>query len=239
MRPKDGHDRVPETVVHRALASPARSALLTLLRDHPTPMSVQEIADALTLHANTVRNHLVILENARLVISTRAPARGPGRPRHLYAARDDATATPVGPVVSGVSGDGYRLLAEVLVDRAHDDHPATAKDVEAAAVAWGAARVSRPGTPTSPQETVTRLQAELERLGFASSPVGDPTDGAELVADGCPFGDLARRHPEVACAAHRGVTRGVLAALGGGLALDHLDADPATQRCRTRLRSAA
>jgi iodotyrosine deiodinase len=70
--------------IHRALGDESRLRIVALLRDESRPFDVREIATAVALHPNTVRDHLNVLLDAGL-ISTRAERRGrAGRPRVLY-----------------------------------------------------------------------------------------------------------------------------------------------------------
>lgn len=224
-------EEVPDTVVHRALSSPTRSRVLHLLRSAEAPMSAQELATALDLHPNTVRSHLGILQNARLVASSRQGSGRRGRPRHLFEAVDeDGDGTG--------SDEAYQLLATVLADRVRGDHPDAEHVVEQAAVAWSH-RLIEPGEePANAAATADRLSDLLRLLGFVTRLDGDVGAGAELIVESCPFAEVARTHPEVACSFHRGLIQGVLTALGGHLRLLHLEADPRTHRCRAAVRSA-
>jgi len=224
-------DGVPDTVVHRALSSPTRSQVLHLLRSAEGPMSAQELATALDLHPNTVRSHLGILENAQLVASSREGSGRRGRPRHLFAAVDED-----GGAAS--SDEAYQLLATVLADRVRADHPDAEHVVEQAAVAW-CHRLIEPGEePANAAAAADRLLELLRLLGFVTQLDGDVGAGSELIVERCPFAQVARTYPEVACSFHRGLTRGVLTALGGHLRLLRLEADPRTRRCRAAVRSA-
>jgi iodotyrosine deiodinase len=70
--------------VHRALGDESRLRIVALLRDEPRPFDVREIATAVALHPNTVRDHLNVLLEAGLV-KTHPEKRGrTGRPRVLY-----------------------------------------------------------------------------------------------------------------------------------------------------------
>ena len=225
---------VPETVVHRALASPARARVLELLRAADAPMSVQELADAVDLHPNTARNHLAILENAQLVGSEPRRTAGPGRPHLVYAAR---AAHP--PGVGSPDAGAVRLLTDLLAARVRTDHPDTERVVEDAAVALGLRLVAEEEPPCDEREVLGRLVASLAELGFDPRLEGDLVRGVDVVVERCPFASIARDHPQVACSFHRGLTRGVLDGLGERLELQVFAADPATGHCRASLRRTA
>jgi iodotyrosine deiodinase len=72
--------------VHRALGDESRLRIVGLLASEGRPFDVREIASAVALHPNTVRDHLNVLLDAGLV-KTRAEKRArAGRPRVLYEA---------------------------------------------------------------------------------------------------------------------------------------------------------
>src|SRR5664279_996073 len=71
---------------HRVLAGISRSRLLTVLGRSVRPMGVRELAEAVDLHPNTVRQHLDQLVEAGLAVRDTAPSVGRGRPALRYAA---------------------------------------------------------------------------------------------------------------------------------------------------------
>ncbi len=74
----------PPLAIHRALGDESRLRIVALLRREARPVDVREIATAVALHPNTVRDHLNVLLEAGLV-TTRAEKRDrAGRPRVLY-----------------------------------------------------------------------------------------------------------------------------------------------------------
>ncbi|WP_371478055.1 helix-turn-helix transcriptional regulator [Kitasatospora sp. NBC_00315] len=192
--------------VHKALAAPARRALLATLTEAPGPLDVGQLGEALELHVTTVRHHLTALVEAGLVEVRREPAAGRGRPRLRYAAapeREQLTA--------------YRRLVEVLALGYGAGAQERSARAEEAGRRWGAGSAGEPGTgaepgigagtgaepgPASGRELARRVLAEAEGWGFA--PESTP-DGAEVRLHSCPFLANAERHPEVVCAVHRGL----------------------------------
>jgi predicted ArsR family transcriptional regulator len=230
--PSSDTPQIADAIVHRALASPTREHLLELLRSTAEQLDVQELALEVGLHPNTVRSHLAILENAGLIVSSRVPSSGPGRPRHVYRATGHREARRDG-------SEGYRLLATVLADRLRSAGPSASDAVEDAATDWGTQMVDAADGELTADEAAARLVQLLARLGFGSHLDGKLADGAVLHVIDCPFSEVARTHPEVACAVHRGLTRGLLRALGDSVELLHMVADPDTRRCRATLRSSS
>lgn len=231
-------DPALETVVHRALASPTRSRLLAELRAAGRPMSAQELGSVTGLHANTVRTHLAILENARLVVGSREGGGRRGRPRHLFAASD---AVPSGD-------EAYRALAAVLAERLGQDRAVRwgpgapdARDTEAAveeaAMVWVQRRFPKEGAAADATPAVDRVLHALEELGFGSRLRGDLGRGpVEVVVEDCPFTEIVRTHPEVACGFHRGVLRGLVRA-ADDLELVHVEEDRDAHRCVAAVRA--
>src|SRR5450759_2463587 len=93
---------------HRVLAGISRSRLFTVLGRSARPMRVRELADAVGLHPNTVRQHLDQLVEAGLVVRDAAPPIGRGRPPLRYAAE---------PGSDEQDPAAYRALAGVLAEQ--------------------------------------------------------------------------------------------------------------------------
>ena len=70
--------------IHRALGDESRLRIVALLRDEARPVDVREIATAVALHPNTVRDHLNVLLEAGLVRTRPEKRARAGRPRVLY-----------------------------------------------------------------------------------------------------------------------------------------------------------
>src|SRR4051794_26593519 len=86
-----------------AVADPVRARLVRRL---PTngPASLDELATAAGIHANTARAHLQALTAEGFVQRDTQPAGVPGRPRTLFSLRDDWTAPD----------EGFLAMAELL-----------------------------------------------------------------------------------------------------------------------------
>src|SRR5688500_16149398 len=95
----------PTPNIRQALDGVSRIALLETLRRSRKPLSVQQLADEVGLHSNTVRFHLGRLTRAGLVKEESAGPSGPGRPKLVYSAAPEEKST---------SFNGYQLLAEIL-----------------------------------------------------------------------------------------------------------------------------
>jgi predicted ArsR family transcriptional regulator len=193
--------------VLKTLGDETRFSMYRELATATSPMSAQELAERLGIHANTVRLHLDRMREAGLV-EVEAVHRGTvGRPQHMYS---------LAPGAPGLGFDppSYTLLAGLLGALAER---VGADGDEAAAVGrqWGVETGRRART----RSCVKALAAELERLGF------DPAaeiDGDDVTISflHCPFRELAEAYPELVCHLHRGICEGVVGQVGGGSVSD-------------------
>lgn len=180
----------------RVLLGPTRSRLLAVVGEAEHPMGVREIARAMGLHPNSVRDQLRLLVEAGLVTKEVSPPSGRGRPSLRYMARPDPDAS-----------EPYRSLARVLTEEL-DRSPETAATATAAGERWGRTMVGPAGTPMAPDEAVRRLIEVLDDAGFAPEPPADLS--APIRLRRCPFDLLARDHRAVVCGVHLGLMRGAL-----------------------------
>ena len=217
---------LPSRDVLRVLGDNTRYAIYLELARSPRPLVTAEIADVLGLHPNTVRPHLERMRDVGLLDVT-TDARGEvGRPQHRYSLSPDAPSL-------GLEPPTMPMLARMVLSMARRIG-ASPTDAVAVGEAEGADRAARYDDAPSALEA---LVADLDRLGFdpvvidASGPAGDgrpATEGGADVADdvddgpvtavvsfaNCPFADLARDHPDLVCALHRGLVTGFVARMG-------------------------
>jgi predicted ArsR family transcriptional regulator len=190
--------------VLKALGDETRYALYRELAGSTAPRSAGDLADALDLHANTVRLHLERLKDAGLV-DVEVIHRGTvGRPQHRYS---------LAPGAPGLGFDppAHVLLAGLLAALA-ETSGADATGARAAGRAWGRRSAER----TSSRTCLTALAQELDRLGFEpavdpEAPVGPAPAGTGTRIEflHCPFRELAEAYPELVCNLHRGICEGV------------------------------
>lgn len=194
-----------ETARHRVLAGITRSRLLALLRAADGPMGVRQLADAVGLHPNTVREQLDRLVGAGLAVRDVASPAGRGRPAMRYAAANAA---------AGDDDTPYRALAAVLAEEL-----ALRTDGREAALGagerWGHRAASLPAAPPHAGDAREQLVALLDDAGFAPEPPGTESEPIRLRR--CPFGLLARQRQDVVCGVHLGLMRGALRELDAPL----------------------
>jgi predicted ArsR family transcriptional regulator len=209
--------------VHGVLAVPARVRILDRLRAAGAPMDAQAVADAEGMHVTTARFHLDALIGAGLARSEPYRQGGRGRPRTRYAASAQAEEPGDEP---------YRELADLLAAHFADTPAGRADRAELAGRDWAARRLagmpSRAHSPASARQVVTGLFAEM---GFDPEPDPDPEAGDRLLLHGCPFRDIARAHPDVVCAAHQGLLRGMTAGLDPAAPVPDLEPFARPQLC--------
>jgi predicted ArsR family transcriptional regulator len=161
-------------------------------------MEILELAEALSLHPNTVRQHLDQLVEAGLATCKTVSPIGRGRPAFCYAATPGSDEQDPAP---------YRELARVLAEQLSRSAEAEREAVEAGenwgrAMAHDAAGQPPTATPTD------RLLELLDQAGFA--PDAAATVGRPIQLRHCPFGALATDHGKVVCGVHLGMMRGIL-----------------------------
>jgi predicted ArsR family transcriptional regulator len=188
--------------IHKALADDTRYRLYRYLRLSGRPVPVRELANRLSLHANTIRPHLRRLVDVGLVASeTRRGPSAVGRPQTVYAA----------VTTSDRDGRDYRLLADILATlitgaRARGGALTLARE-------WGDYLVTRRAPPPGarrPGPNLAGLREALAEAGFDPRFRRRGSRTVEIALRGCPFRDLLEEHRELVCTVHRGLLEGML-----------------------------
>ena len=202
---------LPSRDVLRVLGDNTRYAIYLELARSPRPLVTAEIAETLGLHPNTVRPHLERMREVGLLDVT-TDARGEvGRPQHRYSLSAEAPSLGFEPPLMPMLARMVLAMARRL--------GASPTDAMVVGEAEGAARAVRYDDAPSALEA---LVADLDRLGFdplVTAADGDDTDPdapvtAVVAFANCPFADLARDHPDLVCALHRGLVAGFVAQMG-------------------------
>ncbi|HEV2361002.1 MAG TPA: hypothetical protein VGS21_04825 [Acidimicrobiales bacterium] len=181
-------------------------------KDHDG-VTAAEVAGRFGLHPNVARHHLdKLAAGGYLEVSVVHAGGGAGRPskRYSVSAHEPSLVTP--PPMEDLV---VRLLAKAL---------SMLDPVEAECMAelvgedYGRSLASQMAPGDSQRSMRAAMQTVADALtahGFsahATPPEG--SQGAGVVAEHCPFGQVAINHP-VICAVDRGMVRGLLAALCG------------------------
>lgn len=191
----------------------SRAAILEFIEAAEDVVRVEQIADAVGLHPNTVRGHLDALLAAGRI--TRIPDQRAtrGRPHWLYSATASAS---------------IRELARALDEELER---ASAPDVaRLAAATW--AEVGPDVAPaTSPDDAIDHATRALIDFGFEAERniVGDA-----IILRSCPYAELVDEHP-VICEIHAELMGEVLARTDQPVSLRSLEVFPRPGMCVARL----
>ncbi len=190
--------------VLKTLGDNTRHAIYLELARAVRPLSTAEVAEALGLHANTVRPHLERMREVGLVELAAESRGGVGRPQHRYFLSPDAPSLGIEPPMMPV-------LAGMLV-RLAEQVGASGADALEVGRDQGRAEAHRYRSAPS---CIEALVTELDRTGFDPS-VTAADDGETAIIDfaHCPFRALAEHHTEVVCSLHRGLVEGFVDAMG-------------------------
>lgn len=195
------------------LSSPVRREIVDCLSGR-TGLTAADLADHLGLHVTTVRFHLDQLIAGGLVTTT-SESRGVGRPRKVYAAAAGSWELTQDP------GEAWRVLTGLLAETFGEQHPdGTPISPEEAGRRWALANVPDDGQPQAGSAgtwlgKVGQMIDTLRVWGY--TPSITTTDHGRTVCvelHRCPFLELARTNPAVACGIHRGLISGAMTRLG-------------------------
>lgn len=205
----------------------SRAQVLAALRGRPGTASVTEVAQQVGLHPNTARFHLDGLVEQGLAVRETEQRDAPGRPRTLY--RANAESTPSGR-------RSYRLLAEILTSFLATGSPEANAAAEQAGAAWGRFLTDRPAPfrEVGTAAAIQQLTEILDDIGFAPE-VDTASNSPRILLHHCPFREIAEEHPDVACAVHLGLMRGVLSELRAPVQAAGLDPFVEADLCVTQL----
>lgn len=192
-----------------------RDRVLRLVRAHDGPIDAAELATHMRLHVTTARFHLDALCEEGAIARTRIKRPGVGRPRTGYV-----------PVRDRLD---YRSLAEVLALELGDTVVERRRRAERAGQRWANRIIANepPDTGEAPEhpdngepqhaidDRAALITQVFDRMGFDAElvPADDSAEGRRertIRLHGCPVRDLAETHPEVSCAMHLGLLRGLL-----------------------------
>lgn len=205
-------------ITARALGGATRYELFRRIAEAGAPVGVAELAEALGLHHNAVRQHLAKLVEAGLVEEQAEPRTRPGRPRLLYTARADA-------VERWAEVPPYQRLALLLTEVIAGGDPPLA-------VGRRAGRRIPVDAELPPLE---RIVVEFTRQGFEPS-VRQNDEGETVISLGnCPFAEAATVDPELICDLHHGLAQGMASATGGIRVTGLEPRDPRRAGCTLRI----
>jgi predicted ArsR family transcriptional regulator len=176
--------------------------LLNALLHHAGGMSIDELADHLSVTRTAVRQHLAALERDALVL--RGETRPTGRrPEQLYRLTDHAREQ---------FPRQYQMLASVLIEEVAD---IIGPDALASLMRSMGRKLALDREPQVVDET--RIVQHMNQAGYEAEVFFRSSDDKEIVAHNCVFHRLAAAHP-VVCE----LDLALIGALGGG-EVDHTE----------------
>jgi predicted ArsR family transcriptional regulator len=207
-----------------ALAQPTRARLFAMVSELRRPTSTDELAERLALHPNGVRVHLERLREAGLVTRDRPRARR-GRPRDMWTVASDAR--PGGDPPTAYADLGRWLARAIAPGKTR------LRAVEATGREIGRDLAANGGAASAEE----RMHATLVSLGFQPERQVDPEGQLTYRLRNCPYRDAVRENQPVVCTLHRGITRGLLDAIGPQTRLaGFVPRDPDAAGCLIELR---
>lgn len=194
-----------------------RAAVLGALKGAGAPQSINDLAEMLGVHANTVRFHLKRLVAAGQVEAVTSTPGVPGRPAQLFAVTPGMD--PSGP-------RAYRMLAEVLV-AGLTEGPDPVQRALHIGRSWGQSQAhSRPGvprmSPSNSDYSINQLVGLLEDIGFAPE-LDEDEESSSIKLRHCPFLELTHTQSAVVCPMHLGLMQGALQEWGAPVEVDRLE----------------
>lgn len=163
-----------------------RGRLLTLIRRGDR--TVEELAQALEVSDNAVRNHLSALERDQLVVQSGfRRGSGAGKPAVLYDLHPDAA-----PLFSRAYAPVLATMVEVLVEQLSDARSEAMLDEVGHRVARSL------GAPAT-GDFDARVRAAADALVALGGDVAvEPSDnGLRIKGSGCPLSTVVSAHPEM------------------------------------------
>jgi len=180
-----------------------RTHIIQLLRDTKEPLSVEQVAKLVGVHANTARFHLESLVDAGLASRESEVTARRGRRHILY--------TGVLPNQTHERAQGYRLLAQIMSGMIAARCPDSSDDIYEAGFQWGSRLTNRPapGGAFDESEIGRRILDKGDALWFAPELQQSPRP--HLLFHNCPVIDAVGGQPGIVCRLHAGMINGSLA----------------------------
>lgn len=199
---------LPPLADARVLADERRRAIYLLVSRSHGAVTVNEVAEAFSIHRNAAKHHLDRLLQAgllraefRRVNGRRGP--GAGRPSKLYS--------PTEVEVSfSVPERHYDLLAHLLLQALTQG-----ADLETVGARFGRELAEATKTDTSIDDPLGGVERVLAKLGFGPKVETDADGCTWITTENCPFGWVAMEAPagEV-CRLDRAIISGILEGFG-------------------------
>jgi predicted ArsR family transcriptional regulator len=206
------------------LNQPTRARLFSELSSLKRAASTDELAKALGLHPNGVRQHLEALTAAGLVVREQERI-GRGRPRDVWAI--DPGARP-----GGEAPTGYAELSRWLI-KAIDGGPVDPGKIEERGHEIGISLADVGGHA----KAETRFFDALSAMGFNPKRIPGKDDEMTYCLENCPYREAALEQQAVVCALHKGITSGILSSIDPETRMTRFEIkDPIKAGCEVEVR---
>jgi predicted ArsR family transcriptional regulator len=175
--------------------------VLTALEGVSEPVSLTTLSSLTSLHLNTLRDHLEVLESDGRVRRHRADPQGRGRPAWLYES--------TGSAPSSTRTSEYAGLAAALAASIQRHSPQPRAEAAEAGRYWGRELADTVPGPNGGGAAAARHKVVDLLAGLGFSPEASPR-ATTVRLTRCPLLDAARAHRDVVCAVHLGIVQGAL-----------------------------
>ncbi len=196
---------------YRGLAQASRLRLLDEVQRQPG-LLLRELAERTALHENTVRDHLVVLEQEGLVCRRTEHPGTRGRPPATYHPVDDPRSNPA---------------AERRVERARE-HGDLLRRIQPA-----------PERPDVGDDALHQLDTLYEHLDDSGLEPDVDEERLEIGLVPCAYSRLLEEDQELVCVVHARLIRNVLGHVPGPVHLELLEPFVTEDRCRVVLCASA
>lgn len=164
-----------------------RKGLLRHLLKNRAGATVQELVQVLQVTRTAVRQHIAALIRDG-VVAPAAQVPSGGRPRRLFALTEAGRAA---------FPRHFAWFGELLVEAVAADRDAARVTTRLRRIAASVVAQNRHDTPARELQTIERLAAQMDQLGYDVQLATDADGGRAIEASSCIFHDLAMKHPEV------------------------------------------
>ncbi|MGM0386587.1 MAG: helix-turn-helix transcriptional regulator [Actinomycetota bacterium] len=171
--------------------------LFDIVADHPTGLTVRQLAVLVASHENTVRGHLEALEKRGLLRASTRPSRGRGRPSKVYRTTAAAPHLP---------GEHLASIIRSLVGSLADDGGGAAR---ALGRRWAEDLIAEGKFDSHTLTPLAEIEALFARMGCAPEVCAAGT----IELGHCPFLEPGVELPPAVCALHQGALEMLTAAV--------------------------
>ncbi|WP_027407785.1 helix-turn-helix transcriptional regulator [Anoxybacteroides tepidamans] len=199
--------------ITNVLADPTRYHIYEYIAKKNKEVSVQEIAEAFSIHPNVARLHLTKLEDVNMLVSATQKTGKGGRPSRLYRLSDDV-------IQLHFPFRDYLLLAKIAIQTMIKLGEVGKQALYETGKSFGKEIIlhrlphDQPVQRLSLAEKINILKEATETAGFYPSfDYNEKEQKIIFKVFNCPFKEIAFQQPEMVCSMHYAFLCGMLEAL--------------------------